>query len=94
MRKFLSVTANGVILWIWSEFLFWSVLRPSDSVQDHLITCAAYCLLAYTFLDVVARFEVRGLLALLLAGGIYGWLAEGVVVSTMYDELPWQITWT
>jgi hypothetical protein len=37
---------------------------------------------------------VRSLAALFLAGAVYGWFTEGVLVRTMYDDLPWNIVAT
>jgi hypothetical protein len=94
MRRLLFVLANGFILFFYSEPLFWSRPRPEDSLLDWFWTWLAYSLLAFVFLTAVRSFRVSSLPALFIAGGLFGWLAEGVVVQTMYDNFPWQLSWT
>lgn len=88
------VLACGFLLMYFSELVFWARLRPDDSLPNWLSTWAAYSLLAYLFLAAVAHFRVRSLWALFLCGALFGWLAEGVLVRTMYDQFPLQLSWT
>jgi hypothetical protein len=53
-----------------------------------------YTYLAYAFLAVVARFRVRTVWAVFLAGAVYGWLAEGMIVQTMYQDMPVSLVFT
>jgi len=50
--------------------------------------------MAYVFLRLVSYFRVKGIWALFLAGAVFGWLAEGVIVQTTYDMLPLSISFT
>ncbi len=94
MKRLLFVLANGFILFFYSEPLFWSRPRPEDTLLDWFWTWLAYSLLAFVFLTAVRYFRVNSLPALFIAGGLFGWLAEGVIVQTMYDNFPWQLSWT
>jgi hypothetical protein len=79
----------------YSELVFWARYRPGeDQLIGWLYTWSAYSFLAYIFLWVVNRFKIARLPALFLVGSLYGWLAEGVLVQTMYDAFPLQVSWT
>lgn len=95
LRLLIQVFATGFILMFYSELVFWARYRPEeDRVLGWLFTWLAYSLLAFLFLSVVHQFHVASLPALFIAGALYGWLAEGVLVQTMYDSFPLQISWT
>ena len=64
-----------------SEFLFWSVFPADYSVPVFLMTLTAYTILGRVLLAVLHFCSVRSLAGLFLAGAIYGWTAEGVVVA-------------
>lgn len=86
MLKIAVVLATGYILFFYSERMFWSFSRPGDAVVDLLLTWVVYSLLAWVFLLVVRQCRVAAFPALFLAGAVFGWLAEGVVVDTMYGN--------
>jgi len=94
IRRFLQVIATGYILMFFSENLFWARLRPDNSVSDWLYTWIAYSLAAYIFLWIISYFRVRSFWALFLAGAVFGWTVEGVVVQTTYESLPLSISFT
>ncbi len=50
--------------------------------------------MAFLFLTLVANFRLRSLAAIFLAGAFFGWLAEGVVVQTAYEDLPLSLSFT
>ncbi len=77
-----------------SEHLFWARVRPDDSLINWLSTWVAYSLSAYIFLRVVSYFRVRNIWALFLAGAVFGWLTEGVIVQTTYESLPLSVSFT
>ena len=76
--------AAGFLLFFFSERLFWTVFKPGDSVLDLVITWLAYSVLACVFLNVLKWSSARELPRVALAGAIYGWLAEGALVGTLY----------
>jgi hypothetical protein len=45
-------------------------------------------------LAVIAHFRVRAMAPLFLAGAAYGWFIEGVIVQTMYDDFPLNLSFT
>lgn len=87
-----SLTA--LTLMVYSEHLFWARPGPWIRAEELLPTFLAYAVAAYLFLTVVAHFRVRSLAALYLAGAVYGWFLEGVIVQTMYDDFPLNLSFT
>jgi len=94
LGRALYYLATGYILYFWSERAFWSRWQPTDSLPDALATVFAFSLLAFLFLQAVWFFRARTVYAVFLAGCVFGWLGEGIVVSTMYDDFPYNIIWT
>lgn len=88
LKRWLFVLATGYCLVFFSELLFWG----TSSLPALLETWLFYSLAAYLFLVVVARYRVNSLPSLFLAGAFYGWLVEGVLVQTTYEELPVSIS--
>jgi hypothetical protein len=76
--------AAGFLLFFFSERLFWTAFKPGDSVADLVITWLAYSVLACVLLNILKRWQVRELSRVALAGAVYGWLAEGALVGTLY----------
>jgi hypothetical protein len=85
-QKLVVVMATGYILFFYSERMFWSFFRPGDKLAELLLTWVVYSLLAWVFLLLVRECRIGAFAALFLAGAVYGWLAEGVVVDTMYGN--------
>jgi hypothetical protein len=50
--------------------------------------------MAFVFLSLVARFRIRSIWALFLAGAVFGWLTEGLIVQTAYENLPLSLSFT
>ncbi|MBI3924090.1 MAG: hypothetical protein HY319_00980 [Armatimonadetes bacterium] len=78
--------ATGFILFFYSERLFWTVLRPDESLAENVVTWLAYSLLAYIFLCAVKWARARA--GLFLAGALFGWLCEGTLAGTLYGTEP------
>jgi hypothetical protein len=95
LRRALLVLSAGAILMFFSENMFWARFRPGqDSPQNYLSTYIAYCLAGYALLAVLSVFRVRRPAAVFLSGAVFGWLLEGVVVGTVYESLPFSISFT
>ena len=94
LKQIIGILATGYILMFYSELMFWARVRPDDSLPNWLSTWLAYSLLAYVFLSILARFQVDTIWGLFLAGAAFGWLAEGLVVQTAYEDLPLSISFT
>ncbi|MGB7539040.1 MAG: hypothetical protein WBM17_10905 [Anaerolineales bacterium] len=94
-RRILLVLSAGYILMYFSEHMFWARFRPeSDSPGNYVSAWIAYSLAGYAALAVVSAFRVRRAEAVFLAGAVFGWLVEGVVVGTTYEYLPLSISFT
>lgn len=93
-RSVVVVLALGAVSWAWSEVGFWATFRPDDSVGGWLLTWLAYSLVVGVVLRVAQRFPTAALAGLVVLGALYGWLVEGVVASTVYEQLPFSIVWT
>jgi len=85
-QKLAVVLATGYILFFYSERVFWCFLRPEDKSTDLVVGWLIYSLLAWVFLLLVRCFRIAAFPALFLAGAIFGWLDEGVVVDTLYGN--------
>jgi hypothetical protein len=81
-------------LMIYSEHLFWARPGPWVTIRELAPTFLAYAMTTYIFLAAIAWFRVRSLPSLFLAAAIYGWFLEGVIVQTMYDDFPLNLSFT
>lgn len=93
-KNILYILSTGYIFVFFSEHLFWAHVRADDSLKSWVSTWIAYSLMAFIFLRLVSYFRVKTIWALFLAGAVFGWLAEGVIVQTAYEMLPWSISFT
>lgn len=93
-KNIILVLSTGYIFFLYSELLFWARVRPGDSFGEWAITWLAYSLMAFVFLLIVSYFRVKNIWALFLAGAVFGWLGEGVIVQTTYEMLPLSISFT
>ncbi len=87
-RNLLCALATGYILFVFSERLFWTVWRPTDSPLDFAITWLAYSVAAYLFLAAVSWSRADDFWSIFLAGALYGWLIEGALIYTLYGTEP------
>lgn len=94
MRRTIGLSCLGLVTFILSEPMFWggwSVAYPSIEI--------VFTALVYTSVVTAALFAAqcrgaRGPAGLVLTGALVGWLVEGVVVTTTYENLPISISWT
>jgi hypothetical protein len=89
-QKVLFVLANGYILLFFSEMMFWGHM----ALKDLPMTLLAYSTIGFVFLTAVTHFRIQDKWGLFLAGALFGWLAEGVLVQTTYEELPLSLSFT
>ena len=94
IKNILLVPATGYIFVYFSEHLFWARIRPDDSLKSWVSAWIAYSLMAFVFLVLVAQFKIKTIWPLFLAGAVFGWLGEGIVVQTAYEALPLSISFT
>ncbi len=94
LRYFLAALAIGAIA-VWaSENMFWSAALPTLTAEELFITWLAYSFCVASAMSAVFLTGVTGFRAAFLGGAIVGWLAEGVIVGTMYQAFPFQLVWT
>ncbi len=94
LKRICGVLAAGYILMFYSEHMFWAHVRADNSLSNWLMTWLVYSLSGYVFLALVSRFHVRSIWAIFLCGAVFGWLTEGVVVQTAYQDLPLSLSFT
>jgi hypothetical protein len=95
VKRIVLALSTGYILFYFSELVFWAKYRPDSMAPGELFfTYVIYSLVTFVFLSILWKFRVQDIWGLILAGSVYGWLVEGVVVQTMYDVFPLQISWT
>lgn len=92
-RAALAIHA-GYILFFFSEEVFWGRIRAGEHISDLVATWLVYSLVAYLILGLVQHYGVRTWQGLFLCGAIFGWLIEGVIVQTTYEDLPLSISFT
>ncbi len=93
-KRLLIVLACGYILMFYSEHVFWAHVRTADTLFGYMTTWVLYSFLALCFLSLIAHFKVHNIWALFLCGALFGWLTEGVIVQTTYENLPLSISFT
>lgn len=93
-KRIVQVLSTGYIFVYFSEHLFWSRVRPDDSLSGWLGAWLAYSLMAFIFLVLISHFRIKNIWALFLAGAAFGWIGEGIVVQTAYEILPLSISFT
>jgi len=95
-RRLAAVVGSALVLMFFSEFFFVNegpILRDlaawSPAGLLALLEFAAfYALFAYLFLLVLWRYDVRGWNGLLLAGALFGWATESLIVPVAYEAVP------
>ncbi len=97
--SFAATACLAVAAVVVSESWFWARLRPGDSVLGFASTSVAYGLAVQVVRYVAHRRRVsaKGPGAwrrILLLGALYGWLVEGVIVTTVIDDMPFTLSWT
>lgn len=89
------VLLTGLSMIYFSEWMFWSGRPVQPNIwQDVIATWLLYSFVTFLFLAAVDYFRVRSIWAIFLAGALYGWLVEGVIVPTMYADFPLNLSWT
>ncbi|PWK60546.1 hypothetical protein [Roseicyclus mahoneyensis] len=86
-------------LWLWvalgciavpvSELMFWPV-----HLRDLPGAVAVYGAAGLMALGLVERAGALGWAPLVLSAGVFGWLIEGVIVGTTYEDMPFSLSWT
>lgn len=83
---FRSWLGASLVLFAFSERVFWSFWRADDSAQELGITFLAYSLVAAWAIHAIRIFRVSSADGFFLIGALVGWLSEGVLVNTAYGD--------
>jgi hypothetical protein len=94
LRRLGLSLATGVVFVYWSELVFWARPSPGTSLAGTAPTTIAYWVAAYLFLATVSAYRVSTPAAVFLAGALFGWFIEGVIVQTLVADLPLSISFT
>jgi len=99
LTSFLATAGLAIAAVAWSESTFWGRWRPEDSLENLVFTVLGYGLVVQVVRFVASRWHVAASgpgawRRVFLAGALYGWLVEGVLVTTVVDELPLTISST
>ena len=93
-RRWAIGLSTGYILFFFSEEMFWSRFRADDDFGALILTYLIYSMLAYAMLGIAHYFRANNVWAVFLAGACYGWLNEGILVQTTYEDLPFSLSFT
>lgn len=93
-QRWAAIALLGAVGMYGSEMLFWSAPPAAVLPGELALTWFAYTLATAAALMAMAATGASGWLAVFLAGCIYGWLTEGVVVQTVYDVFPYTLVFT
>jgi len=94
VTRTMTALAIGAIMTVASEMLFYATPEQALQPFDIPLTWLFYAYTSYVCLALGAWLGVRGWVSLFLLGSIFGWIIEGVIVTTVYDSLPFTIPFT
>ena len=93
-QRIVTAFAVGGIVGFASERQFYVTPQTTLSVSDILLTWLFYSATAWLCLGLAAKSGLHGWISLFLIGCIFGWVIEGVIVTTVYTALPWTLPFT
>jgi hypothetical protein len=99
LKRTIAALSSGYILMHFSEFLFYGSFTSEPLpipalLSECLMLLAVYSALGYVVLSLTNRFRARSVWAIFLVGAVFGWLLEGIVVTTVYEDFPFQVHFT
>lgn len=99
VQRLMAVLGTALVLQFFSEFYFMNegpamqAARGLAALPELGAMTLWYMLFASAFLIVLERFEVGTVAGLLLAGAVFGWVTEGVVVPVVHEAPPISFIW-
>jgi len=99
MRRLSVVFGSALILMFFSEFYFLNeepvlsllTQTPSATLASLSELTVYYALFAYLFLATLSVFKVRRWRGLFLAGCVFGWATEGLIIPLVYEAVPFSL---
>ncbi len=98
-QRFCLSLLTGYVFLYYGEFMFWATPdREGMNPGGLVLTWLLYSIFAYVFLCVAACFKARSLWAVFLAGAVFGWFEEGIIMGTTFGSpdtpFPMSISFT
>lgn len=104
LRRFLGLYGSAVVLMFFSEMFFLNegpVIDAIAKLQGNPLSVVLYlaefslfyCFFAYVMLYVIDRYAVRTVMGIFLAGALFGWMAEAIIVPIAYEAVPVSLIW-
>ncbi|KAB3530669.1 hypothetical protein F8154_13655 [Alkaliphilus pronyensis] len=103
LKRLWMIIASAYILLFFSEYYFLNE-EPAIGLVETLTTnpvglvfliefIIMYAFFSYSMLIALQKFKVRNIWGLILAGALFGWWTEGIVIPIYYEALPYSIFW-
>lgn len=103
ITRLTSIIASAYVLMFFSEYFFtneepaFTLVRALTSDVTDLLFLLEFTLIyaffSYALLIALDMFKVRDIWGLVLAGSLFGWWTEGVIIPVLYEALPYTIFW-
>jgi hypothetical protein len=109
IRRIITLVGSSMILLFFSEFYFLNegpvetivetmAASPWQLIPAFLEFTLFYMLFTYIFFLALNHFQVKTLMGLFLAGALFGWATEGVIIPIVYEAIPFSflfpsVTW-
>ncbi len=94
LKRIFMTLSLGLILFVYSEEIFWAFPRTDFSVEEKILTWLVYCIPTYFLAWAMFSLKPRRRLSIFVLGSMFGWFIEGIIAHTMYEELPLSISFT
>ena len=105
IKRLVFIFLSAFVLMFFSEFYFlneepaFSLIESLRNESAFLVLLglleftALYAFFGYILFIAIDRFKVNTIVSLFLAGTLFGWWTEGVIIGVVYEAVPWSIAW-
>jgi hypothetical protein len=105
LKRLLYFFLSGFILMFYSEYFFVNespAFTLIESLTDQPLALvilgllefsAIYTFFGYILFITIDRFRINDLGSLFLAGILFGWWTEGIIIPVVYEAMPITIVW-
>ncbi|MCH7669570.1 MAG: hypothetical protein IIC71_10310 [Acidobacteria bacterium] len=77
-----------------SAAAFWVRWRAEDSVASYVELVLMYMIPVWLTRVAIEKWRLKDRRLLFVAGSLFGWMVEGVLVAATYEALPLSVSWT
>lgn len=103
LKRLLTFMASGYVLLFFSEYFFVNE-EPAYELIETLHSnrfgmwflvqfIFIYTFFSYAMLIAIQYFNVSTIWGLVLAGALFGWWTEGIIIPVVYEAIPITIIW-